>query len=153
MPSPFFYECPSAESSHHTCDSKGDVEDHETYYLNLTNANANPKELESLTWEREYSAREAYNLTALSADQWNNMVGKMLNDGGDDKDEGGNVLFESYYNHYHRFSDAMPRECTGECKQNILAPIRVYDPFTVSQENFRYKRDAQQMESFPRGER
>lgn len=94
--------------------------DHETHYLNLTDANANRK-FKPLLWLKEYSAKSAYDLTSLSASEWNLLYGNMF------KDE---ALFQAYYKNYHRYSDAMPASCNASCKDSILGNIPIYDPIS-----------------------
>ncbi|KAH9378357.1 hypothetical protein HPB48_015648 [Haemaphysalis longicornis] len=65
--------------------------DHETYLLNLTKANAEPDKPAS--WELEYSARAAYNLTSLEPQQWDAVIRKMEHD---------DALFNAFYRYGRR---------------------------------------------------
>jgi hypothetical protein len=86
--------------------------------LNLTAANIEGK-VETPKWMKEYSAREAYQMKAFDAIQWNALYIRML-----DSDD----LFESYYQHYHRHSNAFPTQCDLSCKTQILSSVRIFDP-------------------------
>ncbi|XP_065888775.1 sphingomyelin phosphodiesterase-like isoform X2 [Dysidea avara] len=52
------------------------VLDHHTYFTNLTEANAN----NNLTWQFEYSAKEAYKLDNLHPQEWSSFVDRMETD-------------------------------------------------------------------------
>ncbi|KAG8195711.1 hypothetical protein JTE90_002974 [Oedothorax gibbosus] len=87
------------------------VLDHETYYLNLTEANL----LGEPRWRMSYSAREEYQLSSLNPDQWNKLLERFLVD-----DE----LFQKFSRHLYHLSD-FPREpCTGECKIETICRMR-----------------------------
>lgn len=83
----------------------------------LANTNAD----QPFEWHN-YSARNSLRMDNQSATAWNEFYSRMeLNQ--DD--------FLNYYNHYHRFSKSKvwSKDCDGKCKQDILAQIRVSDPF------------------------
>ncbi|XP_035230475.1 sphingomyelin phosphodiesterase-like [Stegodyphus dumicola] len=87
------------------------VLDHETYYLNLTEANM----LDKPKWRKSYSARKEYGLTSLQPDQWNKLLERFQED---DK------LFQKFVSHLYHLSDFPREDCTGECKQETLCRMR-----------------------------
>ncbi len=89
--------------------------DHENHYINLTDANL---QFQSLKWMREYSAKISYNMSSLEPTEWNSFYEKMSLD---------DNLFQAYYNHYHRYSDAFSKECDDDCRKGILDSIPIYD--------------------------
>lgn len=102
----------------YTIDHMGTVLDHQNYYINLTKANS---QYQSLEWVEEYSAKMSYNISSLDPNQWNTLYEKMRTD---------DHLFQSYYNHYHRYSDAFSEQCSGECRDSLLNSIPIYDPIS-----------------------
>ena len=46
--------------------------------MNLTEANLNGKN-KSPIWKKEYSAKDAFNLTSVYPNDWNNLINYMLN--------------------------------------------------------------------------
>ncbi|CAL1293894.1 unnamed protein product [Larinioides sclopetarius] len=87
------------------------VLDHETYYLNLTEANLWDRPI----WRKSYSARQEYRMQNLQPDQWNKLL---------DRFEVDDELFQKFVRHLYHLSD-FPRElCTGECKQETLCRMR-----------------------------
>uniref|UniRef100_A0A914PM50 Sphingomyelin phosphodiesterase n=1 Tax=Panagrolaimus davidi TaxID=227884 RepID=A0A914PM50_9BILA len=87
------------------------VIDFEEYFLNLTVANANPDS--PTKWETLYSsAKTEYGLTEISASEWNNLIGRMLND---------DTLFNKYRKNKYRRSDM---SCGQQCKLDELCSIR-----------------------------
>lgn len=62
------------------------VLDHETYIMNLTEANASP-EAEPV-WKAEYSAKSAYGMASLQPQEWDRILRKM---------EDNDVLFDRFY--------------------------------------------------------
>lgn len=89
------------------------VLDHETFILNLTEANAAPPGTPP-RWRRLYSARRAYGLpTAFPAD-WDRLVRRMQDD---------EQLFQQFWFHLHKGHP--PREpCGGPCKAALLCALR-----------------------------
>lgn len=80
----------------------GVIVDHMTYKFNITKANQieksfNPFGKPEPKWEFEYSAREAYNLTSLSPQSWNDFFTNI----GAHSD-----LLDKYYQYYGRYSQA-----------------------------------------------
>ncbi|KAG1683692.1 Sphingomyelin phosphodiesterase [Nymphon striatum] len=71
------------------------VLDHETYFMNLTAANI----YNSPIWRKEYSAKEAYGMKALTPHYWDRFVKKLKYD-----DE----LFNKYFSYYTRMSNEYP---------------------------------------------
>ncbi|NWV69945.1 ASM phosphodiesterase, partial [Malurus elegans] len=89
------------------------VLDHETFILNLTEANTAPPGTPP-RWQRLYRAREAYGLpTAFPAD-WDRLVRRMQDD---------EQLFQQFWFHLHKGHP--PREpCGGPCKAALLCALR-----------------------------
>ncbi|XP_019855309.1 PREDICTED: sphingomyelin phosphodiesterase-like isoform X3 [Amphimedon queenslandica] len=85
--------------------SSRQVLDHDTYILNITDANLTNKP----KWIHEYSAKDAYNMTNLTPDSWLSLLKEFLKN---------NTLFLKYY-HYFFKSYNMESQCNGNCqKQN-----------------------------------
>jgi sphingomyelin phosphodiesterase len=86
--------------------------DHETFILNLTQANL----LDRPVWVKEYSAKEAYNMTALNPTNWDEVYRRMLTD---DK------LFDTYHKLYFKSSNiATQSKCDQTCRRQMLCDIR-----------------------------
>ncbi|RWS11022.1 sphingomyelin phosphodiesterase-like protein, partial [Dinothrombium tinctorium] len=91
------------------------VLDHETYYLNLTEANKYGRK-KSLHWKFSYSAKKSLNLTSLAPQQWHKLVLNMMHD---------DSLFQKFYRFYYNRSDYLNRKpCDNEtCKLDILCRL------------------------------
>ncbi|KAE9414641.1 hypothetical protein Angca_004472 [Angiostrongylus cantonensis] len=90
------------------------VIDFEEWFLNLTEANANPK---SPHWKQLYpSANQEYGLKSQSPSEWNGLIERMRTD---------NVLFEKYRKNYYRRSkfDGIG-DCDEKCKNGWLCSAR-----------------------------
>jgi sphingomyelin phosphodiesterase len=93
------------------------VLDHETFIMNLTESNLKQKTV----WFKEYSAKEAYNMTYLTAQDWDSTYKKIAKD-----DE----LFKKYFQYYYK-SQTKDRNCDASCREKMLCEIRSgrsYDP-------------------------
>ncbi|XP_066401709.1 sphingomyelin phosphodiesterase [Molothrus aeneus] len=89
------------------------VLDHETFILNLTEANAAPPGT-APRWQRLYSAREAYGLPAAFPADWDRLVRRMQDD---------EPLFQLFWFHLHKGHP--PREpCGAPCKAALLCALR-----------------------------
>lgn len=89
------------------------VLDHETFILNLTEANAAPPGT-APRWRRLYGAREAYGLPAAFPADWDRLVRRMQDD---------EPLFQLFWFHLHKGHP--PREpCGGPCKAALLCALR-----------------------------
>ncbi|XP_003738497.1 sphingomyelin phosphodiesterase [Galendromus occidentalis] len=86
------------------------IEDHETYILNLTDANLNDRGI----WFKEYSARADLNLTALSPAEWNNYVNRMAQQPEE---------FESFYTRFLHSSD-QDFPCDQRCARRQLCRMK-----------------------------
>ena len=86
--------------------------------MNLTKANK-MRSNDTLKWIKEYNFKQAYGMASLEPNDWDLFYHEMQTD--DD-------LFNSYYNHYHRYSDAFPSQCQTTCKTDILSSIQIFDP-------------------------
>lgn len=91
--------------------SSSAVLDHETYYLNLTEANASDEPI----WRRSYFARQEFAMESLQPDQWSKLVERFR---GDDQ------LFQKFVRHLYHLSDFPRDPCVGECKQETLCRLR-----------------------------
>ncbi|XP_027529504.1 LOW QUALITY PROTEIN: sphingomyelin phosphodiesterase-like [Neopelma chrysocephalum] len=89
------------------------VLDHETFILNLTEANAAPPGTPP-RWQRLYGAREAYGLPAAFPADWDRLVRRLQDD---------ERLFQRFWFHLHKGHP--PREpCGGPCKAALLCALR-----------------------------
>ncbi|KAH8021761.1 hypothetical protein HPB51_016825 [Rhipicephalus microplus] len=68
----------------HRCEQA--VLDHETYVMNLTEANADPTR--EPRWHLEYAAKVQYGMQSLEAAEWDNLLNRM---------EADDELFQSFY--------------------------------------------------------
>jgi len=89
----------------------GEVTDHETYFLNLEEANKHPKKPPS--WQLLYSAKAAYQLKDLSAASWNGLVNRLQTNGS---------LFDIFYNYYHSGSPVRP-PCDPVCRHKLICGL------------------------------
>uniref|UniRef100_A0A1X7UA88 Saposin B-type domain-containing protein n=1 Tax=Amphimedon queenslandica TaxID=400682 RepID=A0A1X7UA88_AMPQE len=87
-------------------ESSRQVLDHDTYILNITDANLTNKP----KWIHEYSAKDAYNMTNLSPDSWLSLLKEFLTN---------NDLFLKYY-HYISKSFDMESQCSGDCQHSTI---------------------------------
>ncbi|RWS25560.1 sphingomyelin phosphodiesterase-like protein [Leptotrombidium deliense] len=97
---------------------KSVIDDFETFYFNLSLANAIGSKRPPV-WIKEYSAKRDYNMKSLLPSQFDSFLRNMRTN---------NSLFNKYYNHYTRHSDAWPKVCDDHCKNNILNLVSVSDP-------------------------
>ncbi|KAJ7427052.1 sphingomyelin phosphodiesterase 1 [Willisornis vidua] len=89
------------------------VLDHETFILNLTEANAAPPGTPP-RWQRLYRAREAYGLPTAFPGDWDRLVRRLQDD---------ERLFQRFWFHLHKGHP--PREpCGGPCKAALLCALR-----------------------------
>jgi len=89
--------------------------DHQTYYMNLTEANIN-RDTKPIEFILSYSARQAFQMTDLTPHEWHNLVMKMKND---------NNLFQMFYKFLFNRSDNIGEShCYGHvCKRDILCRL------------------------------
>ncbi|NWI04902.1 ASM phosphodiesterase, partial [Tichodroma muraria] len=89
------------------------VLDHETFILNLTEANAAPPGTRP-PWQRLYSARKAYGLPTAFPSDWDRLVRRMQDD---------EQLFQLFWFHLHKGHP--PHEpCGSPCKAALLCALR-----------------------------
>lgn len=88
------------------------VLDHETYVMNLTEANADPTR--EPHWQLEYAAKSEYGMHSLTASDWDKLLDKM---------EVNNDLFEKFYRFYGK-EDPTAKPCTGTCRTSFLCKQR-----------------------------
>jgi len=92
--------------------SSGRVVDHETWFLDLKQANADVTELP--VWKKLYSAKEAYGLDTLNAQSWSDYVHLIDVD---------NNEFSKFYLNYHSGSGERP-DCDPICKRRIICSLK-----------------------------
>lgn len=85
---------------------------HYNVFLNLTEANL----FKHAKWRLEYSAKEAYGLSDLQPESWNNLVNKMSTnwDGS---------LFQKFYKFYSKSSDMYPI-CDLKCRKKLVCKLK-----------------------------
>ncbi|XP_075752511.1 sphingomyelin phosphodiesterase isoform X4 [Rhipicephalus microplus] len=88
------------------------VLDHETYVMNLTEANADPTR--EPRWHLEYAAKVQYGMQSLEAAEWDNLLNRM---------EADDELFQSFYRFYTK-EDPTARPCTATCRKVFLCKQR-----------------------------
>lgn len=86
--------------------------DYKTVILNLTEANLH----NSLEWKLEYWARDAFNLSSLSPQNWADLVERMLANVSD-------PLVDKIYNFYSKSSDSFP-DCNSNCRRTLLCSFK-----------------------------
>ncbi|XP_046563304.1 sphingomyelin phosphodiesterase-like [Haliotis rubra] len=86
------------------------VLDHETYILNLTQANSagSPPQ-----WQLEYTAKSTYNMESLYPKDWSNLIYQMRDN---------STLFQTYYSLYYKShpTDA----CDDKCRRDLLCALK-----------------------------
>lgn len=87
------------------------VLDHETYFLNLTDANLTDKPI----WKLEYTAKKSLNMSSLLPSDWDNLLQRFQKD---DK------LFQQFYKYYRKMSDYYKDPCIDDCKTKLLCRLR-----------------------------
>ncbi|KAE9546960.1 hypothetical protein FO519_009828 [Halicephalobus sp. NKZ332] len=88
--------------------------DFEEYYLNLTEANANPDA--PTEWKQLYSsAKEEYGLKSLSVSEWNDLIERMMKN---------DTLFNTYHKNFYRRTDSGIKPCAGGCKTSFLCGLK-----------------------------
>ncbi|KAF8793227.1 sphingomyelin phosphodiesterase-like [Argiope bruennichi] len=87
------------------------VLDHETYFANLTEANLKMK----LNWQFEYSAKEAYNMSSLFPEDWNNLTRKFQED---------DFLFQKFHSYYYKMATFSTPDCDEKCKEKFICRMR-----------------------------
>jgi sphingomyelin phosphodiesterase len=86
------------------------VLDHETYVMNLDDANkgADPK------WTLEYNAMDAYNMSSLLPENWNELIDRFIQD---------DNLFQQYNNRFEH-GPTPEKPCERRCKYDKLCAMR-----------------------------
>lgn len=92
------------------------VLDHETKILNISEANISnqPK------WKKEYSAREAYNMTSVFPQDWNKLIEDASKDLNGPKTK---YLLKHFSNSYDH-----PKICDQKCKKKFLCDFKQARP-------------------------
>ncbi|XP_029846362.2 sphingomyelin phosphodiesterase [Ixodes scapularis] len=88
------------------------VLDHETYIMNLTEANASPEA--QPVWKAEYSAKSAYGMASLQPQEWDRTLRKMQDD---------DVLFDRFYRYYSK-QNPLEEPCNTACRTKVLCEQR-----------------------------
>lgn len=88
------------------------VLDHETHYLNITDANLTG----NAVWKLEYSAKDAYGLENLFPQDWANLIDSII------KDLNG-PLFDKVYKYYSKSSDAQ-QNCDDKCRIKFICDFK-----------------------------
>lgn len=86
------------------------VLDHETYIMNLTEANLSNKP----QWIKEYSAKETYGLSSLAPADWDHLVQRMNSD---------DAILQTFYRLYWK-SHSPTTTCDHNCKKQYLCEIK-----------------------------
>lgn len=88
------------------------VLDHETYFMNLTDANLSLKPV----WQKEYSALDDFNLPSLSPEDWDKLINYML------KDLNGPLVDKLYK--YHVKSADGQKSCDLNCRRQFVCNFK-----------------------------
>jgi len=97
---------------YHVNAGNGVVFDHETWYMDLVEANLHPTS--SPRWKKLYSAKKDYQLPSLSPSNWDIYVKRIDNE---------IVSFLQFYNYYHGASPERPY-CDIICKRKIICNLQ-----------------------------
>lgn len=93
------------------------VLDHETYIMNLTEANHSPwaphSPQKDPKWTLLYRATEAYGLSTLFPSDFNRLIGTFIND---------DPVFQKFW--YLRYKGHVSKPCKEVCKTGILCYLR-----------------------------
>ena len=83
--------------------------------MNLTEANLNGKN-KSPVWKKEYSAKDAFNLTSVYPNDWNNLINYMLNNLN-------SPLVDNILKFYTKSADVIS-PCDNNCRKNFLCGFK-----------------------------
>eukprot|EP00088_Acartia_fossae_P026753 TRINITY_DN2753_c0_g1_i2.p1 TRINITY_DN2753_c0_g1~~TRINITY_DN2753_c0_g1_i2.p1 ORF type:complete len:675 (+),score=82.41 TRINITY_DN2753_c0_g1_i2:37-2061(+) len=97
---------------YHVGKEDGLVIDHETWYMNLTEANLSPGE--DPVWRKLYEARKDLQMPSLSPTNWDEYIQLI---------DGDNELFSQFYYYYHGASPERPH-CDVICKKKIICNLQ-----------------------------
>lgn len=89
------------------------VLDHETYLMNLTEANEDPTR--EPRWHLEYAAKAEFGMQSLEPAEWDDLLNKMEFD---DK------LFDKFYRFYRK-QDPTAKPCNSACRKSFLCKQRI----------------------------
>lgn len=92
-------------------ESTREILDHETWTMDLADANENEN---PPNWFRLYSAKEAYEMPNLRPKYWDKLIKDM---------EQNSNLFQQFYRNYYRQSPTTPW-CDAECKHKIICDLK-----------------------------
>ena len=96
-------------------DASWQVLDHETYIMNLTDANLNVNR--EPVWQLEYTARKAYNMTSIYAQDWSNLIDQALADLN-------GPLVDKMLAFYSKSSDIKNSNCDKVCRKKFLCKFK-----------------------------
>lgn len=88
------------------------VLDHETYLMNLTEANASPSRKPH--WQLEYTAKSSWGMGSLQPQEWDALVHRMEHDA---------LLFNKFYRSYLK-QDPLAKPCDSSCRRTFLCKLR-----------------------------
>ena len=100
-------------------DSSHVLLDHETYYFNLDELNAESEH--NIKYKMEYSAKSSLEMKDLTPESWSQYVNELVVD--DSK-------WEEFHQHYTRHGPASQKKsslCSGKCKQEIICRLVTFD--------------------------
>lgn len=80
--------------------------------MNLTESNLR----KSIEWKKEYSVKDAFNMTNLFPSDWDNLVNTMLNDLN-------GLLVDKLYTYYTKSSDSGSK-CDTDCRKALLCDFK-----------------------------
>lgn len=89
------------------------IRDIETYYFNLTEANALP--CNKPNWTRAYNTKEKYGMNGLNPADWHNLTLNLENN---------DQIFQEFYRMYTMESDFETKPCFGSCKTEMICGLQ-----------------------------
>lgn len=90
--------------------SSWEVLDHETYILNLTEANM---KISTPTWQLEYMAKSTFNMKSLFPEDWNDLITQMKSN------DTLLQLFNTYY-----LKSRVTSACDDKCRKSLLCGLK-----------------------------
>lgn len=83
--------------------------------MNLTEFNLNGKSKMPI-WKKEYSAKDAFNMSSIYPNDWDSLINHMLNNLN-------NSLVDSMIRFYTKSSD-INKSCDDQCKKSLLCRFK-----------------------------
>jgi len=108
-------------------DNQGYIEDSETYYFNLTEANETPSS--EPKWRFSYSHRRDLNMTqGMNAHSFHQYLQRLHED---------DVAFDLFHKNFYRYSDVkVGQACKNKCKLQLLGDLRLSHPYKTKPKPF-----------------